>query len=263
VAGGRCPSVTLPGPVKAVCGARQLRTSTCCGMETELELSRDVGFQISSHCFSSLCSDISDMVGCDARPTVPGGLKSVLPGEQTGAWRCARSGMVTKPLGPGLGARLLLQGISILCLADPVGRLSRVIAVFEKAWAMTGGTSQYVAVQVLVCSIDVAGTMYRRVVASVIHLIRSLVWDCGQDQLFDARVGCIHLQFRCEHPCPSGRWACSEACQGRWGTMPPGPLGAPKGDVCIHNLTHLQSCPVRIPRMFVPGAVCSRMPGDR
>jgi hypothetical protein len=69
--------------------------------------------------------------------------------------------------------------------------------------AATGGASQDVAVQALVYSSAVVGTMCLSVVASLINLIRSLVWGCRRDQSFDARVGCICLELRCEHPCLS------------------------------------------------------------
>jgi hypothetical protein len=138
----------------------------------------------------------------------------VQPLEQAGSWRRAGVGLVTYSVGPGLGAIVLLQGrsslrhrLTVLCFVDPVGHLSLVAAGFKNTVTVTGGTSQDVAVQALVCSSAVAGTMCCRVVASFIHLIRSLVWGCGRDQSFYARVGCIRLQLRCEHPCPSTREA--------------------------------------------------------
>jgi hypothetical protein len=97
--------------------------------------------------------------------------------------------------------------LTVLCFADPVGRLLLVAAGFENSAAASGGASQDVTVQALVCSSAVSGTMCRKVVSSFIHLIRSLVWGCGRDQSFVARVGRIHLQLRCEHPCPSMRKA--------------------------------------------------------
>jgi hypothetical protein len=51
------------------------------------------------------------------------------------------------------------------------------------------GASQDVAVQALVCSSDLVGTICISGVANFIHFIRSLVWGCGRDQSFDARVG--------------------------------------------------------------------------
>jgi hypothetical protein len=62
----------------------------------------------------------------NAGSIVPGGVKFVVPGEKTGAWRCAKAGLVTESLGPGLGVIFLLQGrsslwrrLTVLCLADP------------------------------------------------------------------------------------------------------------------------------------------------
>jgi hypothetical protein len=88
VGGGLSPGVTVPGLGKAVHGARRRRALKCLGMDTDLELSRAMGFQVSSHGLSRSCSDISDIVGCDAGPTVSGGKTFVQPVEQTGS--CAR-----------------------------------------------------------------------------------------------------------------------------------------------------------------------------
>jgi hypothetical protein len=76
---------------------------------------------------------------------------------------------------------------------------------FENTVATAGFASQDIAVKALVCFSAVVGTMCLSVVVSLIHFIRSLVWGCGRDQSFDARVWCIRLQLRCEHPWPSIR----------------------------------------------------------
>jgi hypothetical protein len=82
-----------------------------------------------------------------------------------------------------------------------VGRLSLVADGSENTVAANGGASQYVAVQALVCFSAVMGNICLSVVASLIHLSRSLVWGCGRDQTFDTRVGYIRMQLCCEHPC--------------------------------------------------------------
>jgi hypothetical protein len=91
-----------------------------------LEAVEGRGVPAFSHALSRSCSDISDMVGCNAGPIVPGGVKFVVPGETMGAWRCAEAGLVTESLGPGLGVIFLLHGrsslwrrLTVLCLADP------------------------------------------------------------------------------------------------------------------------------------------------
>jgi hypothetical protein len=146
VGGGRYPGVTAPVPVKTVCGARWIGDSNCLGMDTELELSRAVGFQVSSHGPSRSFSDISDIVGCDSGSTVLGGEKSVHSVYRMGSWRCAGVGLVTYSVGPGLAAIVLLQGgssvrrrLSVLCFADPLGRLSLMADGFENTVTATGG----------------------------------------------------------------------------------------------------------------------------
>jgi hypothetical protein len=171
---------------------------------------------------------------------------------------------------------------------DPVGRLSLVASRFANIVAETGGTSQHVAFQALVCSSAVVGTMYISVVFSLIHFSRSLVWGCGRDQSFDARGGCIRLQLRWEHLCPLMRKAMQYLDRGpvwfgtlgigakppsveclliilprSWGTVLPGRLGAVEVDRCMQELTHLRFCPVPITRLCVPDKVRSVMPGDR
>jgi hypothetical protein len=82
-------SATVLGLVNAVCGARRRRASKFRDMDTGLELSRVLGFQASSHGSSRLFSEISDRVGCDARPTVPGGREiRVAWGENGGLALC-------------------------------------------------------------------------------------------------------------------------------------------------------------------------------
>jgi hypothetical protein len=90
--------------------------SNCLGMYTDLELSRAVGCHVSSDGSSRSCSDISDIGGCDAGPTVLGGEKYVQPVEKTCSWRCTGVGLVAWSVGPGLGARdLLCGGSSLRC----------------------------------------------------------------------------------------------------------------------------------------------------
>jgi hypothetical protein len=106
--------VTVPGPVKAVRGAKQRRASNCLGMHTNLELARAAGCHISTHGLSRSCSDIPDIVGCNVGPTVLGGGKYVLPVGQTCSWRRAGVGLEAWSVGPGLVARDLLHGGSSL-----------------------------------------------------------------------------------------------------------------------------------------------------
>jgi hypothetical protein len=89
--GSRCPGVTVPGPAKAVRGASRRRDLKCLVVHTDLELLRAVG----SHASLRSCSDISDIVGCDAGPNVSGGKTFVQPVEQTGSWCRAGVGLVT------------------------------------------------------------------------------------------------------------------------------------------------------------------------
>jgi hypothetical protein len=139
-------------------------------MDTDLEIPRAVGRQVSSHGSSRSLSEISVASGYTPGPMAPGGMVSLLCRVGAVTWLRVGAGLATESeLGwPVVCADFLLRWCSSLwhCLtvlwcAVLVDRFSRVSALPDSLGAATGGAAQ--DVYALVCLSAIVGTMCWRV----------------------------------------------------------------------------------------------------